>query len=129
MKSDGITLNIFHTWHNYRMIQFRTNIGDLNNTWQTDDRVRKVIFHLHYLSFFIKGWDIFDGKKAALPAKSWCVLLIAQSVFPCHFTTWNIILTIKYYMYLVCMESTMENSTNTTKEKKKDLRNIKLLII
>lgn len=32
-------------------------------------------------------------------------------------------------MYLVCMESTMENTTNTTKEKNKDLRNIKLLII
>lgn len=26
---------------------------------------------------------MFDGKKAALPAKSWCVLLIVQSVFPC----------------------------------------------
>lgn len=32
-------------------------------------------------------------------------------------------------MHLVCMESTMENTTNMTKEKNKDLRNIKFLII
>lgn len=32
-------------------------------------------------------------------------------------------------MYLVCMESTTENTTNTAKEKNKDLTKIKLLII